>query len=919
MSKKTNNIEEFIDVIGARENNLKNINVKIPRSKYTVITGLSGSGKSSLALDTIYSEGLRRYIECLSTYTRQFLDRVDRPDLDDISGLPTAIAIESRNSVRNSRSTVGTTTEIYDYLRLLFSKIGKVFCPSCNSEINEDSPQSIYKYLISKYKNCRAIVTFPVEEKCSPKEYLAKGFSRAYIKRKSEDLELIQEFSANSEIIIDRLVIGEEDKSRIIESLENSFAESNKVLVHIDKGADYKFTKEFECTKCDIKFSKPVPTLFSFNSPHGACSECNGFGNILRIDPDLVIPNPDISISDGAIEPFTKPSYRFQLRKLKDFAERNNIDINTPFSRLNDDAKELIMNGDKTYRGVFGFFNRLERKNYKMHIRVFLSRYRSAFPCTICCGSRLTKDALWVRINKKNIDDLCNLPVGKLYQFISKLKLSKTEVEIAEDIIDEIKSRTNFLLKVGLDYLTLSRQTRSLSGGESQRVNLACQLGSRLTETLYVLDEPSIGLHPRDIDKLISIIKELRDRKNTVIVVEHDHEMIKAADHIIELGPEAGENGGSTIYQGNFRNFIKSKENSYTKLYLSGKKSIPIPNKRRKGNKKKLNIIGATENNLKNIDISIPLGTFTCVTGVSGSGKSSLLKDVIYSYLARKFRSEIESVGKFKKLEGIENISDSILLDQSPIGRTSRSNPATYIKVYDDIRKVISNTIQAKLKGFTPSHFSFNVKSGRCEVCKGEGRQRIEMLFLADVIVTCEECEGKRFKKEILNYKFKKKNINEILNLTIEEALLFFSDYHNICKKLKILNDVGLGYLRLGQSALTLSGGEAQRIKIARELGKKNGTNVLYILDEPTVGLHSEDIFKLLKVLNKLVDNGNSVVVIEHNLDVIKSADYVIDLGPEGGEKGGEIIAMGTPEDLIKFKNSHTAKFLKNILNIKPN
>ena len=587
MSKKTNNIEEFIDVIGARENNLKNINVKIPRSKYTVITGLSGSGKSSLALDTIYSEGLRRYIECLSTYTRQFLDRVDRPDLDDISGLPTAIAIESRNSVRNSRSTVGTTTEIYDYLRLLFSKIGKVFCPSCNSEINEDSPQSIYKYLISKYKNCRAIVTFPVEEKCSPKEYLAKGFSRAYIKRKSEDLELIQEFSANSEIIIDRLVIGEEDKSRIIESLENSFAESNKVLVHIDKGADYKFTKEFECTKCDIKFSKPVPTLFSFNSPHGACSECNGFGNILRIDPDLVIPNPDVSISDGAIEPFTKPSYRFQLRKLKDFAERNNIDINTPFSRLNDNAKELIMNGDKTYRGVFGFFNRLERKNYKMHIRVFLSRYRSAFPCTTCCGSRLTKDALWVRINKKNIDDLCNLPVSKLYQFISKLKLSKTEVEIAEDIIDEIKSRTNFLLKVGLDYLTLSRQTRSLSGGESQRVNLACQLGSRLTETLYVLDEPSIGLHPRDIDKLISIIKELRDRKNTVIVVEHDHEMIKAADHIIELGPEAGENGGSTIYQGNFKNFIKSKENSYTKLYLSGKKSIPIPNKRRKGNKKK--------------------------------------------------------------------------------------------------------------------------------------------------------------------------------------------------------------------------------------------------------------------------------------------------------------------------------------------
>lgn len=911
MARKTKKNGEYIKVLGARENNLKNIDVKIPRGKYTVITGLSGSGKSSLALDTVYSEGLRRYIECLSTYARQFLDRVDRPDVDEILGLPTAIAIENRNSVRNSHSTVGTTTEIYDYLRLLFAKIGKVHCPSCNKEIIEDSPQSIFDLLTKNYKDKRAVITFPIEKGSSPKEYLAKGFSRSYIKNSFEDLESIDQFSPKDEVVTDRLIIIEEEKSRIIESIENSFKESNKIFIHIIEEDTLTFTKEFECTKCDIKFSKPSPALFSFNSPYGACAECNGFGNILEIDSQLIVPNPDLSISDGAIEPFTKPSYRFQLRKLKEFAERNGISTVTPYSKLSHLERQMVMNGDKSYKGIKEFFKRLEKKNYKMHIRVFLSRYRSAFPCKACGGSRLKEEALWVKIAKKNIDDLTNIPINKFLDFINELNLSKIENDIAE----EIKSRTNFLIKVGLEYLTLSRQTRSLSGGESQRVNLACQMGSRLTETLYVMDEPSIGLHPRDINRLISIMQELRNRNNTVLVVEHDHEMIKAADNIIELGPEAGENGGRDIYQGTFKNFLKNGNDSYTKLFLTKKREIPIPRDRRKGNGKKIKVFGASENNLKDIDVSIPLATLTCVTGVSGSGKSSLIHNVIYSHLARKFRNEIESVGKFKKIEGIENISDVVLLDQSPIGRTSRSNPVTYIKVYDEIRKVISDTVQAKIKGFTPSHFSFNVKNGRCETCQGEGKQRIDMLFLADVVVTCENCNGERFKKEILDYKFMGKNINEILNLTIEEAMVFFGKHEKVCKKLRILKDVGLGYLRLGQSAVTLSGGEAQRVKIARELGRKSGMNILYILDEPTVGLHSEDIYKLLEVLNKLVDNGNSAIVIEHNLDIIKSADYVIDLGPEGGEKGGFLVTEGTPEEIMKIKKSYTGNYLKKHLN----
>jgi len=914
MTSKINK-KEYIEVKGARENNLKDIDVNITRGEYTVVTGLSGSGKSSLALDTVYSEGLRRYIECLSTYARQFLERVDRPDVDDIKGLPTAIAIESKNTIRNSRSTVGTTTEINDYLRVLLSKIGKIFCPGCSKEIIKYTPDIIAGKVYKSDNGQKCIISVPVKEGFSPANYLAKGFSRAYIDSDYVGLEELESFPPNAQLIIDRISLDADSKSRFIEALEIAFKESNSLYVNIVDRDVYNYTDGFECTDCNIKFLKPTPASLSFNSPQGACQECKGFGNKLEIDPELVIPNPELSLNEGAIEPFTKPSYKIHMRKLVEFAEENGIDTGKKFSKLTSKQKDLVFKGNKGYRGVSGFFKRLEQKSYKMHVRVFLSKYRSAVKCEICNGSRLNEQSLYIRVNNRNIHELCELTIDRFYDFFKKLGLSEYEKSISEDIINEIISRSEFLKKVGLGYLTLSRLSRTLSGGESQRVNLACQLGSKLTETLYVLDEPSIGLHPKDINQLISIINELKSRNNTILVVEHDHDMVKSADNIIELGPDAGEHGGEIVYIGRIKNFLKSKTDSYTRQYLSGEKSIALNNGLRNGKSNCLIISGAKENNLKNIDVSIPLGKFTCVTGVSGSGKSSLVNDVIYKNLVRKFRSEKEKAGKVDKIKGDNLISDIILLDQSPIGRSGRSNPVTYIKVYDEIRKVISSTMQAKLKGFTPSHFSFNVKNGRCENCQGEGKQKIEMLFLADVIVTCEECNGKRFKKDILAYKFNGKSIDDILNLTVDNAVIFFGEYPKITRMLRILQDVGLGYLRLGQSALTLSGGEAQRIKIARELSRKTASGVLYILDEPTVGLHSEDVNKLLFVLNKLVDNGNSLIVIEHNLDVIKSADYIIDLGPDGGENGGKIVAEGTLPEILKSKKSHTAKYLKILLN----
>lgn len=906
-----------IKIEGARENNLKNINVSIPWHKFTVITGLSGSGKSSLALDTLYAEGLRRYIECLSTYARQFLERVDRPDMDDISGLPPAVAIESRNSVRTSRSTVGTTTEIYDFLRLLFSKVGKTFCPNCDIEVKLRSPEDIAHELVENYSDKRAVLTFPLEDmNPTPKGLLSKGFTRIWLNGELSNLEDLEKLPEGSQVVIDRVSIKQSSFSRIVGSLETGFSDSKYVHVHILDGKTLRYSKDLECTSCHTKFSEPEPLLFSFNSPRGACTECNGFGNILKLDPSLVIPNSDKTLAEGAIEPLTKPSHQIRMRKLLESAAEYGVDINKPFSKLSKKSIDRVYEGMGSFKGINGFFNYLERKSYKMHVRVFLSKYRSAFDCDVCGGSRIKKEALWVKVGGKNISELSALSIDKLKKFFDKLNLSEYETQIADEILKQINSRISFLDKVGLEYLTLSRLSKTLSGGEAQRVNLACQLGSTLTETLYIMDEPSIGLHQRDLTRLIELIKELRDRDNTIVIVEHDFDMIGSADHIVELGPMAGEKGGDIVYQGSVKNFLKNGTSSLTKKYLQEKEGIPIPKKRRKGGSKNLKIVGARENNLKDLALSIPLKTFVCVTGVSGSGKSSLVHDVLYAALARRFRSDVERVGLYDDIKGADNISDVIMLDQNPIGKTLRSNPVTYIKVYDQIRKALAETWQAKSKGLTASHFSFNVAGGRCEVCEGEGRQKVEMHFLADVYVVCEECGGNRFKKEVLDVKYKNKNINDILALTVDQAINFFFEIPSLGRKLKILQDVGLGYIRLGQPAPTLSGGEAQRIKIARELGKRGGNDILYLLDEPTVGLHAEDVKKLLDVINKLVLSGHTVLVVEHNMDVIKSADHVIDLGPEGGDKGGNIVVQGTPEEVAECKKSHTGKFLKKVLNL---
>ena len=912
---KTPKRNGYIEIKGARENNLKNIDVLIPRSMFTVVTGLSGSGKSSLVLDTVYREGLRRYINCLSTYARQFIEKVDRPAMDDIEGLPTPIAIESRNSVINSRSTVGTTTEIYDYMRLLFAKIGKTHCPGCGKEVSEHSPQSLTRLLLEKFPGKRAVICFETEKGAALSQYMKKGYSRVYRDGKTEDMEKSGEHAdRKTQIVTARTVIGERSKPRITEALEAAFSESSRAVVHIVSGQSLRFSKELRCDLCDIAFEKPTPNMFSFNSPYGACEQCSGFGRNLEIDPELLVPDPGLSLAEGAIEPFTKTSYRKQMRKLLAFAEEVGINVEKPFSELSVKEKDLVFSGNEDYYGAKGYFRRLERKNYKTHIRVFLSRYRSAFTCGDCGGSRLKEKALNVRIGGKTISDLSGMSVKDLKFWFDRVVLSAYELEIVSDIMKEINSRLDFLIHVGLDYLTLSRLTRTLSGGEAQRINLACQMSSRLTETLYILDEPSIGLHARDMERLNSLIGELRGRNNTIILIEHDLETIRSADYIVELGPHAGEGGGEVVYQGTLGSFLRSAKNSITRKYLSNEKKIEVPSSRRKTAGNSVNVIGASENNLKNIDVSFPLGSLTCVTGVSGSGKSSLVNDILYNALLRKFRRKTERVGKHERIEGTDNIDDVIILDQGSIGRTSRSNPATYIKVYDDIRKILAGHYQAKLRKLTPSHFSFNVRGGRCEKCMGEGSHRVEMHFLADVMMTCEECGGKRFGKEVLSYRYKGKNVDDILNLTVDQAMIFFSGSLAVTRKLKVLKDVGCGYLRLGQPATTLSGGEAQRIKIARELSRKEKNKILYILDEPTVGLHVDDIGKLLDVLNRLVDTGNSVIVIEHNLEMIKCADHVIDLGPEGGDNGGRIVAAGTPEQVASVKSSYTGEHLGPLL-----
>jgi excinuclease ABC subunit A len=950
--------EEAIEVRGARVHNLKNISVSLPHNRLTVVTGVSGSGKSSLAFDTIYAEGQRRYVESLSAYARQFLERMDKPDVDEITGIAPAIAIRQKNATRNPRSTVATQTEIYDYLRLLYARAGQTFCHVCGREVKKDSPESAADEILAELpEGTRFYVLFPIQEDGSRKAtktprkttkkktaasaeelsvsafllmLLQQGFSRLY--RDGELIELqrpedypYEDFNGTF-VLIDRLKADREIRQRLVDSLEICFREGHAATIEVASSAAdaaksaagrtgqvLRFSDKFICKYDGTVYEEPEPHLFSFNSPFGACPVCQGFGNTIGVDYDLVIPNPLLSIKDGAIEPFTRPQHAWAQKELLKYASSAKIDIKKPFADLDDYQQNAIIYGDDGWRGIKGFFKWLETKKYKLHVRVFLAKYRGYTTCPECDGARLRQEARDVKIGGRSLPEIVDMSIADASRFFDELTLSEEREKIAEKILLEIRRRLKFLVDVGLDYLTLSRVAATLSGGEAQRIQLATNLGSLLVGTLYVLDEPSIGLHPRDNARLIRILENLRDIGNTLLVVEHDEETMRAADHILDIGLFAGELGGNVVFEGNFEDLLKD-EVSLTARYLRGDNEIKVPQKRRAKTKRKITIEGAREHNLKNVSVDIPLEMLVCVTGVSGSGKSTLVHDVLYAGLKKKRGEWNAHVGLFKELTGSEFIDDVMLIDQSPIGRTPRSNPVTYVKAYDAIRDVFSGTPAAKSKGFNSSHFSFNVPGGRCETCQGSGTVTVEMQFLADVELTCEDCRGTRFRDEILSVKYKGRNVHEVLEMTVREAMVFFKDVKKLTTKLKTLDDVGLGYLRLGQSATTLSGGEAQRVKLAAHLSQKTRSNTLFIFDEPTTGLHFDDINKLLAAFRALVENGGSLVVIEHNLDVIKTADYVIDLGPEGGVGGGELVAEGTPEQIAKCDQSHTGRYLKGLL-----
>jgi excinuclease ABC subunit A len=923
--------KEAIEVRRARVHNLKNISFSIPINELTVVTGVSGSGKSSLAFDTLYAEGQRRYVESLSAYARQFLERMDKPDVDEIIGIAPAIAIRQKNTTRNPRSTVATQTEIYDYLRLLFARVGQTFCHVCGREVKKDSPESAAtETLETLAKGTRFYVLFPaeyeyIEPKHKGKNYvmahllslMQKGFTRLFHNGETIELQKPEDYPLdnfdNVFVLIDRLKADREIRQRLVDSLEICFRESHSAIVQTTDNQTLNFSDKFICKYDGSVYEEPEPRLFSFNSPFGACPTCQGFGNTIGIDYDLVVPNPLLSLKEGAVEPFTRPQHDWAQKELFRFARNSDIPLDEPFADLTDFQKQAIFEGAPGWRGIRGFFKWLETKKYKLHVRVFLAKYRGYSLCPECHGGRLRQAARDVKVGGKNLPETVALSIKDAQKFFDELKLSEEREQIAEKLLLEIRRRLKFLVDVGLDYLSLNRLASTLSGGEAQRIQLATNLGSSLVGALYVLDEPSIGLHPRDNTRLVKLLENLRDIGNTVLVVEHDEEMMRTADHILDIGVHAGELGGNVVFEGDFENLLKS-ETSLTAKYLRGETEIKVPQKRRSPGKAKLEITGAREHNLQNINVEIPLEMLVCVTGVSGSGKSTLIHDIIYAGL-KKQRGEWQGhVGLFKELKGGDYIDDVILVDQSPIGRTPRSNPVTYIKAYDAIREVFAGTNASKMHGYDASHFSFNVPGGRCEVCQGSGTVTVEMQFLADVELTCEECRGTRFKSEILDVKYKGKNIAEVLSMTIREALLFFKDVNKLINKIKVLEAVGLGYLRLGQSATTLSGGEAQRVKLAAHLAQKTKTKTLYIFDEPTTGLHFDDINKLLSSFRALLDNGASLLVIEHNLDVIKTADYVIDLGPEGGEGGGEVVATGTPEKITANKNSHTGRYLKGYL-----
>jgi excinuclease ABC subunit A len=932
-----------IVIRGARVHNLKDIDVNIPRDKLVVITGLSGSGKSSLAFDTIYAEGQRRYVESLSAYARQFLGQMDKPDVDLIEGLSPAISIDQKTTSRNPRSTVGTVTEIYDYLRLLYARIGQAHCPKHGIRITSQTIQQMVDRVAELPERTRIQVLAPLlkgrkgEHVKLLKDIARQGYVRVRIDGEirdlSEEIRLEKNKKHTIEVVIDRIVVKKGIETRLTDSIETAVGLSGgEVLIDIIGGEELLFSQNLACPECGFSIDELTPRMFSFNSPFGACPTCDGLGSRMEIDPSLVVPDPSKSLEEGAIEPLANSNGTYYKQMIEAVAKHFDIPLDKPFQELSKEQQKIILYGSNErfhfrYEGdsghiretmsVFeGVVNNLQRRFQETsseYVREYLQTYMSNKACPTCHGARLSQESLHVLVGGKNIDHVSRLSISEAIQFFSNLSLTEKEEQIARQILKEIRNRLSFLVNVGLDYLTLHRSAGTLSGGEAQRIRLATQIGSSLMGVLYILDEPSIGLHQRDNTRLIQTLKKMRDLGNTLIVVEHDEETMLEADYLIDIGPGAGAHGGQIVATGTPEEVMQN-ENSLSGQYLSGRKFIPLPEKRRQPNGKWLEIIGASENNLKQVDVKIPVGLLTCVTGVSGSGKSTLVNEIIHKALARELNRAKVIPGKYKEIKGIEHFDKVIDIDQSPIGRTPRSNPATYTGVFDDIRTVFASTQEAKVRGYQKGRFSFNVKGGRCEACRGDGIIKIEMHFLPDVYVPCEECKGKRYNRDTLEVKYKGKNISDVLEMTVEDALEFFANIPRIQRKLQTLYDVGLGYIQLGQPATTLSGGEAQRVKLASELHRRSNGRTMYILDEPTTGLHLDDIARLLQVLERLVQSGNTVLVIEHNLDVIKTADYLIDLGPEGGKGGGTIVATGTPEEVQQVKESYTGQYLAQIL-----
>ncbi len=913
-------MSDYIDIRGARLHNLKNIDVHIPRGELVVITGPSGSGKSSLAFDTLYAEGQRRYVESLSPYARQFLEKMPKPEVDAISGINPAIAIQQKAPSGNPRSTVGTVTEIYDYLRLLFARIGTLICYNCSSPLRKDLPDQVVGFIESLPVNTRFYIAFPVSSENPERAeqlkdaIISRGFLRVWqnggvIDLRDQDPDFRQQ---DTYIVVDRGIrSANADRPRLIDSVETAFREGDgNMSIILSNGKIENFTQNFVCRVCGTHMIEPQPRLFSFNNPFGACPGCQGFGDMMDLDIHKIIPDPSKTLRQGTIVCWNSRSYRHLLTRLASVAPKYGLSMDQSFEELSEEQKNLIIDGCRDFIGIRGFFKRLERKKYKVHVRVFMSRFRSYFTCTMCHGKRLRPEALAITIGDKNISDLVKMPISELQVFFRDLQLSEYQSRIAGQLLAEISSRLQYLLDVGLTYLHLDRRANTLSGGEFQRINLATALGTALTGTLYILDEPTIGLHPRDTGRLIHILRSLTRIGNTAVVVEHERAVIQESDYLIDLGPAAGEAGGEIMFQGPYKNFLQNGK-SLTAEYLSGEKTIPGKSSYRKGSGLALTIIGARQHNLKNINVRIPLGVMTAVTGVSGSGKSTLIHDILYrGYLQNRGEGK-EKAGDHDEIRGLQNIYRMEMVDQSPIGRTPRSNPITYIKGFDEIRKSYASLTRSRVHGFKPGHFSFNVPGGRCENCQGDGSLKIEMQFLADVYLTCDVCNGRRYKQEILDIYFHGKNIHEVLQMSADEALDFFRDHPAINRKMRVLQEVGLGYLKLGQSATTLSGGEAQRIKLAAHLSRKTHCDVLFIFDEPTTGLHFDDIAKLLRAFDALIERGASVLIIEHNLDVIRYADWIIDLGPEGGYAGGEVIAEGTPAEISRTKHSYTGRYLR--------